>query len=237
MGDLVDRGDDELPLLQYIATLKTQAALAGGAVHALLGNHELLNIFGSFAYVTPAGFRAFDSFDISAEGSPVAGRTAAFAPGGPIARMLAANPIAVVVADTLFVHAGLELQYATMGLSALNAMASNFLAGNQSRAEEVAELLMTEESPLWTRKFSLHNPTPAACAELQSVLELVGAKRMVVGHTVQDRGISTACDERVWRIDVGFSSAYRQATGSRVEILHLINNRAYVLAEAVPSRP
>jgi hypothetical protein len=35
------------------------------------------------------------------------------------------------------------------------------------------------------------------------LLALIGAKRMVVGHTVQRGGISPACAEQAWRIDVG----------------------------------
>ena len=32
-----------------------------------------------------------------------------------------------------------------------------------------------------------------------------GAQRMVVGHTIQEAGINTACGDRVFRIDVGLS--------------------------------
>ena len=32
-----------------------------------------------------------------------------------------------------------------------------------------------------------------------------GAQRMVVGHTIQEAGINTACNDRVFRIDVGLS--------------------------------
>lgn len=34
---------------------------------------------------------------------------------------------------------------------------------------------------------------------------LPGAQRMVVGHTIQGAGINTACNDRVFRIDVGLS--------------------------------
>jgi hypothetical protein len=40
------------------------------------------------------------------------------------------------------------------------------------------------------------------------VLSLLSAKRLVVGHTVQEQGINSACDGRVWRIDVGLSRFY-----------------------------
>ena len=45
------------------------------------------------------------------------------------------------------------------------------------------------------------------CSALHQALQLVGgnAQRMVVGHTIQAGGISEACDQRVFRIDVGLS--------------------------------
>lgn len=39
-GDIVDRGTDTIPLYRLLDTLRAQAALAGGEVVSLLGNHE-----------------------------------------------------------------------------------------------------------------------------------------------------------------------------------------------------
>ncbi len=51
------------------------------------------------------------------------------------------------------------------------------------------------------------------------------AKRMVVGHTVQEAGISSACAGRAWRVDVGMSAHY----GGEVAILELSNGEVRVL--------
>jgi hypothetical protein len=51
---------------------------------------------------------------------------------------------------------------------------------------------------------------------------------MVVGHTVQRGGVSSACDERVFRIDVGIAAYY----GSRIEVLELRGGAARVLRDA-----
>jgi hypothetical protein len=37
---------------------------------------------------------------------------------------------------------------------------------------------------------------------------MLRARRMIVGHTPQDRGINAACSGRVWRIDTGMSAVY-----------------------------
>jgi len=55
------------------------------------------------------------------------------------------------------------------------------------------------------------------CAGVTTALAALGARRMVVGHTVQERGITSACDGALWRIDVGLARRY----GGPIEILEL----------------
>ena len=55
-GDQLDRGDDEQEILDLFDELRVQADAAGGAFHALLGNHELMNVRGDLRYVTEGGF-------------------------------------------------------------------------------------------------------------------------------------------------------------------------------------
>jgi hypothetical protein len=55
------------------------------------------------------------------------------------------------------------------------------------------------------------------CAALSAALAALSVKRMVVGHTVQASGITSACDAALWRIDVGLSKAY----GGPIEVLEL----------------
>ena len=39
--------------------LEKQAAAAGGAVHALIGNHEAMNVYGDLRYVSPGEFASY----------------------------------------------------------------------------------------------------------------------------------------------------------------------------------
>ena len=55
---------------------------------------------------------------------------------------------------------------------------------------------------VWSRHFSGKKPE---CELLAEVLSMAGMSRMVVGHTIQPDGITSACDGRVHRIDVGLS--------------------------------
>lgn len=59
LGDLVDRGARSIDVLDFVMDLQAQAAEAGGRVHQLLGNHEVMVLVGDLRYVHPNDFAAF----------------------------------------------------------------------------------------------------------------------------------------------------------------------------------
>ena len=62
-GDVVDRGAKVRECLDLLMSLQRQAPRDGGAVIALLGNHEVMNLIGDLRYVTPEIFREFATPD------------------------------------------------------------------------------------------------------------------------------------------------------------------------------
>ena len=58
-GDMVDRGPDDRAVLDAVRRLQAQAESAGGKVHTLLGNHEVMNLVRDFRYVSTKAFAAF----------------------------------------------------------------------------------------------------------------------------------------------------------------------------------
>lgn len=64
VGDVLDRGGDEIAILSLLRWLHIQAQLKGGAVFQVNGNHETINVEGDFRYVDPLGFyEAFNFVD------------------------------------------------------------------------------------------------------------------------------------------------------------------------------
>jgi len=212
-GDVLDRGDDERALLDLIARLEGEAQAAGGAYVMLLGNHELMNAAGDFRYVTPAGLHAFDDVPgpAPAGGSDErARRAAALGPGGRYGRWLARHAVIAIVGDAVFSHAGVVGDWAGR-VAEINQSARCWLDG---QASQPPAALTSDDSPVWTR--AVGGPAPD-CAGVTTALAALGARRMVVGHTVQERGITSACDGALWRIDVGLARRY----GGPIEILEL----------------
>ncbi|CAN6318577.1 unnamed protein product [Urochloa humidicola] len=56
VGDILDRGEDEIAILSLLSSLNVQAKSQGGAVFQVNGNHETMNVEGDFRYVDPGGF-------------------------------------------------------------------------------------------------------------------------------------------------------------------------------------
>jgi hypothetical protein len=144
LGDLVDRGPDSRKVLDLVMRLEREAAAAGGAVHQLLGNHEVMNLTGDLRYVSPEEYLAYAGAEEEAgrdatwqamlAQDPAASRAdfdaafppgyfghlAAFAPGGRYGGWLMEKPAVIVINDTAFVHAGLSPMVASLGLDATN---------------------------------------------------------------------------------------------------------------------
>ncbi len=219
-GDILDRGDDEEAILELFRRLGEEARKSGGDVHVLNGNHELMNAYQDFRYVTEGGFRDFDdaarvdpSDSILAALPPEErARAAAFRPGGPMALELARHPTALVLGPNLFVHGGILPIHVEMGLDAMNRAVRRWLRNEAPQPEWIRG----DQSPVWTRLYS-SEPNTSACDTLRMVLDSLGVERMVVGHTVQTGGITSYCGGRVWAIDVGMSSHY----GGRPEVLEI----------------
>ncbi len=227
-GDQLDRGNDEQAILDLFETLRVESAAAGGAFHALLGNHELMNARGDLRYVTDGGFADFaDAVEYDPNDPALAefepherGRMAALLAGRPYAHLLAQRQVILRVGDNLFVHGGVLPNHVTYGIDLINREAQAWLRGETDRPV----VLQGSDSPQWTRLYS-REPDPQACEVLREVLSSLEATRMVMGHTIQDDGISDACEGGAWRIDVGMAAHY----GGPVEVLEIIGDSVRVL--------
>lgn len=237
-GDEIDRADGDRDVLDLFERLKTEAKMAGGDVIAEDGNHELMNVAGDFRYVTPGAFAAFRdvvppdvmgprlaAFDESSRG-----RAAAFLPGGPYAKLLADRPVIAKVGDSVFLHGGVLPKHVQYGIDRINDEVRDWLLG---RRGECPSIVRSEDGPVWTRIYSAA-PGKEECATLHDVLASMGAKRMVVGHTVQRAGINPACNDEVWRIDSGLCRHF----GGKLEVLEIQSGVVKVLrADADASLP
>ena len=211
-GDLLDRGDDEQRIIDFLDRLGAEARAEGGNVLELIGNHEAMNVQGDLRYVTPGGFEDFEDvegLDLSDErlaplSPPLRARRAAFLPGGPYARKLAEHHTIGIVNDTVFAHGGVLPDHVTYGVDRINDEVRAWMIGDGL----LPFIMQSQSAPTWTRHYSAPPPGEDPCPLLEQALEQLGAQRMVLGHTVQRDGIASHCDGKLWLIDVGMASHY-----------------------------
>jgi hypothetical protein len=148
-GDLLDRGPDSRLVMDLIMRLEHEAPLAGGRVHQLIGNHEVMNLIGDLRYVADEEYAAFLDMesekdreywykkyrrDHAADSNEAAlrwqfdekappgyfGHRKAFRYDGPYGKWLLQKPLMVVINDTVFVHGGIPPFVAKYGLEGVN---------------------------------------------------------------------------------------------------------------------
>lgn len=228
-GDILDRGDDAMEILELMDALAEQARAAGGEIHLLNGNHELMNVKLDMRYVSVGGYLDFlpgEKRDPEAATAQevvdgVAERILAIRPGGTVARRFAERNVIVVVGDTVFVHGGVLPHIVDYGIERINQETRQWIRGDLRCPPEP---LFGSDGPVWSRHYS-DEPDEGDCRLLEDTLRLLEADRMVVGHTIQDQGISSACGGLVWRVDVGMADHY----GGSAAVLDLSNGEARIL--------
>lgn len=159
----------------------------------------------------------------------------AWAPEGEIGRWVATLPAVAKIGGSLFVHGGLSAAYANVPIDQINARAS---AAVRARDTTQTAIINDPLGPLWYRgnitRGSLDQenwtvalaanpalanvPRPPIEAELDMVLKGFGARRLIVAHTPNLKGIDISHGGKLVRIDTG-NSRYYNGQPSWLEIV------------------
>ena len=192
-GDVLDRWPDSKQVMDLLMKLEVQSAKAGGAVHALIGNHEAMVVLGDWRYVHPGEAEAHGSRDAYKK---------AMGADGKYGKWIRGLNTVIKVNDIVFVHAGITPRTAQMSIREINDKMREHL-----RRGGMDGIAMTSGSPVWDRTLALA-PEDRVADALTEVLKRYGAKHMVIAHTVAREGVHTRAGGRLIRIDVGMSRYY-----------------------------
>jgi len=240
LGDVVDRGADSRRALDLLRRLEKEARAAGGAVHALLGNHEVMRMLGDMRYVAPGEYAAFatprseearekflqrvkpDLRDRLRTETPL-GRVEmhlAFGPDGEYGKWLRGHSAMVKINGIVFLHGGVSPAQAALACDAVNAKVRLELAGDLDgvRAAPAESLVTREDGPLWYR--GLAQEPDAFAPAVNEILARQEARAIVVGHTVATTGrVVVRFQGKVFEIDTGMQAGY--VSGGRASALEI----------------
>lgn len=229
LGDIVDRGPDSRKALDLLRRLQDEAARAGGAVHVLLGNHEVARMLGDFRLTTPGEYEAFvtpdsenirDAFVASAAPSErpqllkdtplgFVEMRIAFGRAGAYGKWLRTLDVVARIDGVLFLHGGVSPAVAGLSCQEINATVKQELGADldKTRAAPLASLAAREDGPLWYRGLAVEPESFAP--QVDDILAHERARAIVIGHTVVPGGrILTRFGGKVIQIDTGMQAAY-----------------------------
>jgi hypothetical protein len=240
LGDILDRGADSRKVLDLLRELEGPAKRAGGQVHVLLGNHEVMRMLGDLRYVVPGEYEAFatgQSEEIRRrylEGLTVDERAKltpdlplgfvemrmAYGRSGEYGRWLRRLDVVIRVNDVLFVHGGLSPAVAQKPCDVINDTVRRELSGDEdkTRAAPLKSLAASPDGPLWYR--GLVKESDETALQLDEILKLQRVRAVVVGHTIRDEGrVEQRFGGKVFAIDTGMQPAYaKNGRASALEI-------------------
>ena len=128
----------------------------------------------------------------------------AFAATGEYGKWLRERYALVRINGIVFLHGGISAATAALGCAGINdAVRRDLAVPNPTPEQALAMLSSSETGPLWYRGLA-EEPEPAFAPALTNILELLGARVIVIGHTVTaDFRITRRFDGRVIQIDTG----------------------------------
>ena len=206
-GDVFDRGRQVTGCLWLIYMLEQKARAAGGDVHFILGNHEVMNLTGDFRYVYPdynlfAGMLGVSYADLYDQNSV-------------LGKWLRTRNIIEIIGEHLIVHAGISPELNSLGLSVeeINDRHRHFLTCQPALpADTVMRTLQDGKvSPYWYRGYYRPNSsqkTPESV--IDSTLSLFKVKKIITGHTIVD-DISAFYDGKVINTDTHHATGDSEA--------------------------
>ena len=247
-GDILDRGPDAGRTFDLLKKLEKQAETAGGAVHVLLGNHEVMNIVGIAierqGYVTPEQFTTFLPDKYREKREKVIRNKFLKSQNSnegleqeikkfwsetirkdkeareiynnylyqQYGEWLLSKRIAIKINDIIFTHGGINKEYSTWKLKAINARARREMREILKRKFMSLEIVYQPNAPQWFRGL-INNSEEDYSDDVEIILKNLSAHYMVVGHTVRPKEIidSKKLDRfqgRIWGMDTGISDYY-----------------------------
>ncbi len=215
IGDAFDRGDKVTETLWYIIKLTEQADNAGGQVHYLLGNHDIMVLNADLRYISEKYQQVEKINQLSYD--------QLFSKQTLMGQWLRSCPVVLRINDVVFNHAGLskELVRANQHIDQINStFAAQIIDNNHDsiRANEQLSLLARSNGPIWYRGY--FRDTTLTNVDIDSILHHFDAKHIVVGHTSMEQ-VEVLFDNRIIAADTSIK------LGENGELLIIEDDKFY----------
>ena len=241
--------NSDLLIMEIFDCLHKIAVKHNGAVYSLIGNHEVMNFDGDFRYVS---YRGTDDYENS---KLIEKRINEF---NKMRKKFACTRNAIIViGDFVFVHGGLaNLLISNYKLENINEIIRVYILDKfenikNNKIKEIYNQIVNSSSlsPLWHRNLAMippdnENDKGIINKDCKTYFEplknyfsekgILNLKGLIIGHTPQlsihNKGINTACNKGIIRIDIGASKAFNNIFDEKdikyrqPQVIEILNN-------------
>ena len=204
VGDFVDRGVMVTEVLWLIYSLEEKAKAAGGYVHYILGNHEIMNMANELDYVQERYLQHAKLMN-----KPY---MQLFGPNSEIGRWLATKNVMERIGNTLFTHGGVSgyLNNLSISLKELNEITRPFYTDTTYKyKDDRLNLIYSDFGPFWYRNY--YKAPRASPQQIDSTLDFYNVRTITTGHTIIANEIRSLYNGKVFNVDVHHAEGRSEA--------------------------
>lgn len=204
-GDFFDRGQMVTETLWFIYHLEEKAKAAGGYVHFILGNHEIMNLTGDLRYIDKKYIdiaRLLNQPYISL-----------YNEHSELGRWLRTKNIVEKIGKILFVHGGISANVNRMNISVpeINNLARPYYSDTTyNYNDQKTDTLFGDLGPFWYRGYYEKN-NASIPVQIDSTLALFGIDRIITGHSIVADTISSWYKGKLLNTDVPHAAGKSEA--------------------------
>lgn len=231
-GDMFDRGEQVTECLWLIYSLEEQAKTAGGYVHFILGNHEIMNLSGNDHYVENKYKNNYR----------LMGKTLleVYNDKSVLGCWLRSKNIIEKIGDNLFVHAGISSSINNMALSLeqINSLARPWYDKSEAATKDsdpnLNILFNNYTSPFWYRHYyypdyfskstnqMIYHATEG---QLDSTCRKFKVCHIITGHTIVADSITSHYNGKVINTDTRHADGKSEALLIERGVYYRVNSK------------
>jgi hypothetical protein len=204
VGDFVDRGTMVTEVLWLIYMLEEKAKAAGGYVHFILGNHEIMNMSNDIGYVDQRYIQHAQLMN-----KPY---MQLFGPDAELGRWLATKNTVERIGKTLFTHGGISayMNQIAMPLKDLNDLTRGYYTDTlYNYKDQRLNIIYSDFGPFWYRGY--YKPPRAGMQQVDSTLNIYGVNQITTGHTIISTEIRSLYGGKLYNTDVHHAEGQSEA--------------------------
>ena len=205
IGDFFDRGEQVTELLWFIYSLEEKAKAAGGYVHFILGNHEIMNLTDDLRYLNKKYLENAALLDQK--------YISLYDENSELGRWLRTKNIIERIGDIIFTHGGISsaINKLNLSLREINKLARPYYADTIYQYEDAkSDIIFSNLGPFWYRGYYDEKNTSVPL-QIDSTLSQFKARQIITGHSIVADTVSMWYGGRLFNTDVPHSTGKSEA--------------------------